>query len=45
MLKKRKSVSGKGVITTSKLKHAIKHKTSDARLAKLLQHFVLACSQ
>jgi len=33
----------KGVIT-SKIKHAIKHKTSPARLAQLL-HFVLACSQ
>jgi len=40
--------AAKGAIT-SKIKHAIKHKTSPARLAQLLQpssaFFVLACSQ
>ena len=30
---------------TSKIKHAIKLKTSPARLVQLLQLFVLACSQ
>ena len=49
---RRRSHHGPKVAITSKIKHAIKHKTSPARLAQLLhnccsphKHFVLACSQ